>query len=821
MNKRTSRYKGKRKAHYYSLAGALNSLSPTFGENGIQQTGFGKGLGLNEDSIGLVGGLASATGGIANSAISGGLSSGAGNAITGIGSTVGSALSTVNPLLGGAVSLASNVLGGLTNAAFGSKMNNQKIAEVNTSNAAIANTQVDDSSNVSVLNQWAGQDWGSNFSQRDIGKDGWFSKKAKRKYQQLKREQELARAKAYNSYDNAIENADVNQDMLLMQNYAAYGGPLSSNGTIWDNGITFINNGGSHEANPYEGVQVGVDQQGVPNLVEEGEVIWNDYVFSERLKVPKAFKDKYKLKGKDAISFAEAAEKFAEESKERPNDPISKRGRDTMLSLLMDQQEEVRMKKQQRQAKAQFNSLSPEEQLGIMQMAQQNAMPAGPEEGMNNIEGYPMYNQGAPLMAAYGGELGNVFRGEGDKPNKMTRRYNLEWFKNKAKDLGFDLGDDFEVDPINYTANLDEFNKRYRDYQYQRARDTYIAGQRQSRINEAINSERYKRSDNGQNVYAAKYYGDAEAGKDYINAAGNRITSDEYSKLKKADQANYNYRQAVKGQFMRDYYGNIIYDYDNDVSNTYIPDNDTLAKDFKWDDKDALKVSYGPKELSGADNFLRYAPAIGSAIGFADSMFTKPDYTSSNILMDAAVREGTANPIGYNPVGNYMSYKPFDRNFYTNKLSAEAGATRRAILNSSSPSRNAALLAADFNAQGKLGDLARQAEEYNLAQRQKVEDFNRGTNITNSEMALKTAMANMEENRRAKAAYTNNLTKAIALREQEDQQLAASRNANFNNFITNLGQIGEEAYNRNMIEALIDRGTLRDLYERVKANGNH
>jgi hypothetical protein len=266
---------------------------------------------------------------------------------------------------------------------------------------------------------------------------------------------------------------------------------------------------------------------------------------------------------------------------------------------------------------------------------------------------------------------------------------------------------------------------------------------------------------------------------------------------------------------MRDYNNNIVYDYNNDVSNTYIDDT-ALEKGFKWDDKDALKVSYGPRELSGADNFLRYAPAIGSAIGFVDSMFTDPDYTSSNILMDAAVREGTANPIGYNPIGNYMSYRPFDRNFYTNKLNAEAGAARRAILNSSSPSRNAALLAADFNAQSKLGDLARQAEEYNLAQRQKVEEFNRGTNMTNSDMALKTAMANMEENRRAKTAYTNNLIKAIALREQEDQQLAASRNANFNNFITNLGQLGEEAYNRNMIEALADRGTIRDMF---KANG--
>lgn len=779
MNKRTSRYKGKRKAHYYSLAGALNSLSPTYGEDGIQQTGFGKSLGLTQDSAGLVGGLASAAGGIANSAISGGLSSGAGNAITGIGSTVGSALSTVNPLLGGAVTFASNVVGGLTNAAFGSKMNKQKIAEVEASNKALANTQVDDSSNTSILNQWAGQDWGSNFSQGDIGNDGWFSNKAKDKYRKLVEKQKQARNAAYLAYDNAITNADANQDALLLAGFHSHGGPLSSNGTIWDNGLTFINTGGTHEANPYEGVQVGVDQQGIPNLVEEGEVIWDDYVFSERLKVPKAFKDKYKLKGKDTISFAEAAEKFAEESKERPNDPISKRGRDTMLSLLMDQQEEVRMKKQQRQAKTQFNALSSEEQLGIMQMAQQNALPAGPEESMNNIEGYPIYNQEAPLMAAYGGELGNVFRGEGNKPNKMTRRYSLEWFKNKAKDLGFDLGDDFVFSPTDYTANLDRFNSIYRNSQRQKAYDTYLAGQRQNWINNEIASGRYKRGDNGQGIYAAKY-------KEGVN------------------------------QFERDDKGNIVYDYTTDVSDSWIPSEDVLGKDFKWDDRNALKISYGPRELSGADNFLRYAPVIGSAIGFADSMFTKPDYTSSNILMDAAVREGTANPIGYSPIGNYMSYRPFDRNFYANKLSAEAGATRRAILNSSSPSRNAALLAADFNAQGKLGDLARQAEEYNLAQRQKVEDFNRSTNITNSDMALRTAMANMEENRRAKTAYTNNLTRAIALREQEDQQLAASRNANFNNFIANLGQIGEEAYNRNMLEALIERGTVRDMY---KANG--
>ena len=59
-------------------------------------------------------------------------------------------------------------------------------------------------------------------------------------------------------------------------NYFAYGGDLSGD---WTNGVTIINEGGTHEQNPYEGVLVGVDAQGTPNLVEEGEVIFNDYVY--------------------------------------------------------------------------------------------------------------------------------------------------------------------------------------------------------------------------------------------------------------------------------------------------------------------------------------------------------------------------------------------------------------------------------------------------------------------------------------------------------------------------------------------------------------
>lgn len=64
------------------------------------------------------------------------------------------------------------------------------------------------------------------------------------------------------------------------------GGTLQAAGSNWGR-ATEINAGGTHEESPYNGVQVGVDPEGTPNLVEENEVIWNDYVFSNRIKVPK------------------------------------------------------------------------------------------------------------------------------------------------------------------------------------------------------------------------------------------------------------------------------------------------------------------------------------------------------------------------------------------------------------------------------------------------------------------------------------------------------------------------------------------------------
>lgn len=383
----------------------------------------------------------------------------------------------------------------------------------------------------------------------------------------------------------------------------AFGGNLSTNGADWDNGVIMIGNGGTHEENPMGGVQIGVDPQGIPNLVEEGEVIFNDYVFSDRIKVPKEVKEKYKIKGKD-ISFADAVKKVQKESEERPNDPISQRGLETTLMNLATEQESIREKR--------------------------------------NIRGYS-----------------NKFDGGGPKA------------------------------------------------------DTTI-------------------------------------------------------------------------------FGGII------------PEKEIIDTAFKLPDTiDYIDTPVVPKAIDEPKNYswLRYAPAVGNAIGVFQNIFSKPDYANADAILDAAINASNYTPVGFTPLGNYLKYKPFDRNYYTNKLNAQAGATRRAIMNTTSPARNAALLAADYNTQTALGDLYRQAEEYNLAQRQQVEAFNRATNQSNAEMGLKAAMANQEAALKAGNIRLQGTAQAMAMRNAIDAAREESLNASMSGLFESLGGIGKEAYNRNMISS--------------------
>ena len=211
--------------------------------------------------------------------------------------------------------------------------------------------------------------------------------------------------------------------------------------------------------------------------------------------------------------------------------------------------------------------------------------------------------------------------------------------------------------------------------------------------------------------------------------------------------------------------------------------------------------------------WLRYAPAVGAGIGVLTDAFgwtNKPDYGNADLVGSAV--DNLTN-VESTPIGNYLTYRPLDRNYYINKLNAQAGATRRAIVNQSGGNRATALaglLAADYNAQNTLGNLARQAEEYNFNQRKEVEAFNRGTNQFNSEMGLKAAIANKENDKLRLQARIQQ----AQLRDQADARSSAGRAANFTNLFNSLGDIGREEFSRNMIQ------TNPALYYSIDKDGN-
>lgn len=761
--------------HYYNWGGdfknALGGTKPfdlkgTF--SGGNVAGMLKG--------GLASGIGSAVGNIAGGAISGGLESGAGSAISNIGGTIGGAVSAVNPVLGGIISAGTGIIGGLTNRMFGSKLNKEKIAEVEGTNKAMNTVMVDNSSADSIEDQWANQDFGADFSKSDIGKDGLFSSKAKKKYRALKKQQGIARERALSAFENATEAADTQSDLNAMANFAAFGGPLgiwegygsgaigyelakenlgikalnaankgrltslpnsfespelntfakggkihikpskrgtftaaakrhgksvqsfasqvlankenyspamvkkanfarnaakwhsfggdlNTHGADFTNGQIIVGNGGTHEENPMEGVPMGMDAEGSPNLVEQGEVIFNDYVFSNRLFADGGLLESFNLpKSYDGHSFAAIAEKLGDESKERPNDPISKRGLLSSMSRLQQAQESVRQQTQEGQEGVQY---------------------------------------------AHGGKMGTLFDGFGNKSNNLKR---ANFFLEPTED-------NYSYNPFIDMAYTDPDKNTYGIYKY-----------------------RVGITPNGEFVETPKYMARAAA-----------------------KRAGYDV-----GSSLDDYNKNPI----------------------KVPEKKKSAVSRLLSNLDATD--LRYAPVIGAAIGLGQNLFSRPDYTSADAIFEAADQAGNYTPIGYTPIGNYLQYRPFDRNFYLNKLNAQAGATRRAIMNTTSPSRNAALLAVDYNAQGRLGDLARQAEEYNLAQRQAVETFNRGTNQANAEMGLKAAMANQEAALKARSSRLSGVAQAMAVRDAVDARRGASMSANLTNFFNSLGDIGRE-----------------------------
>lgn len=986
--------------------------------------GLGLGIGnIAKSGIGAVGG---AVGTIGNKLISGGLSSGAGNAISNIGGTIGSAVSAINPVVGGIVSAASGIIGGGVNALFGMKTDQKKL------NAANEGTNYLNSfkSNASSFDEIQGPNAVAKV--QNAYKGGLFRKgKARRQNAALRADRAQAESWANRSVDNNIDNiADTQMDNLLA-NYAAFGGPLGglpsqgtgaidynfmsdyliaknksaeaknkisanvfgnlpvtplstfalgggihikkshrglftkeakehsmgvqefashvlankdkyspevvkranfarnvtkfalggdmqTNGSDFSNGLLHIDAGLSHEENPYDGVQLGIDAQGKPNLVEEGETIFDDYVFSKRIKADAQTKKKFHV-GKNAdISYADLSKKLEKESAERPNDAISQAGLEKQMHDLANEQERQKSEMQAKEAQEVFASLPPDQQRAIMQqvaMEEQQAQQAAeqpveqqevnPQQTEQQSVNEQMMQQPVeqpiaeePQMNACGGKINKY-----DKGGDMKQRfYNL---LSPYVDGGIHTDSDFDkwllaqkLDRITDWDNIlsnkafmnavsaqnpalgDAISKGYDFGTYVPKTDNRLTfdfthggwgkedydawnGSTDAAWKEAVNKGLVKKGMNSEEIGKALSQTDAyRRGSDWLKAdESNRLNylqqilnSQDAPQAARDYAAKYVDANGWLKDAKRDYQtifedpngtgvrnthpgtywktpneilrgkqtGNYVVNDDGSIEEIYgnVPKDWTSAGNYSWqDDKSDYTYNYYKRPVASTDvtdnngdnqeeivpkhrnEKLRYAGLLGPLVGLGMQAMGigKPDYSR----MDAAVEAASGSPAlaSYKPIDNYLTYNPMDIWYEQNRIDANSRATDRAILNNASPigTKMAGLLANGYNSQIADGDLYRKALEYNDAKRQKVAEFNRGTDMYNADAFTKTSATNAEIANRQRQFKAQMQMDAARQRMAADAAWNQGIYGNVSGLFKGISDLGRENAQHNMI----------------------
>lgn len=222
-----------------------------------------------------------------------------------------------------------------------------------------------------------------------------------------------------------------------MGKFDTHGGYFSPQGYLR------VNKGGSHDENPNGGVQLGVDNQGIPNMLEENEPVYDDFVYSDNIRADAEMLKKHHIPEKfSGKLFSEIADSFVDEAAERPNDPVSNNGLNAMLVRLADAQEEQKQLQQQKELEEELSKMSPEELDALEKMlAQQEAeqeQQVSPEEAavmqeQQAVQQQQMMQQSQmPIMANGGfirrfgdGTPGTVVSEDGLLPEGTAMPFNV------------------------------------------------------------------------------------------------------------------------------------------------------------------------------------------------------------------------------------------------------------------------------------------------------------------------------------------------------------------------------------------------------------
>lgn len=698
----------------------------------------------------------------------------------------------------------------------------------------------------------------------------------------------------------------------------ALGGDIQTNGSDFSNGLMHIDAGGSHESSPYDGVQLGTDTQGKPNLVEEGETIFDDYVFSKRIKADAQTKKKFHV-GKNAdISYADLSKKLEKESAERPNDAISQAGLEKQMHDLADEQERQKSEMQTKEAQEVFASLPPNQQRAIMQQVAMEEQQAQQQQMGQPIEQQEVNSQQIkpqsvneqmmqqpveqtteePQMNACGGKINKY-----DKGGDMKQRfYNL---LSPYVDGGIHTDSDFDkwllaqkLDRITDWDNIlsnkafmdavsaqnpalgDAISKGYDFGTYVPkannkltfdfihggwGKEDYDAwdGSTDAAWKEAVNKGLVKKGMNSEEIGKALSQTDAyRRGSDWLKTdENNRLTylqqilnSQDAPQAARDYAARYVDANGWLKDAKRDYQtifedpngtgvrnthpgtywktpneilrgkqtGNYVVNDDGSIEEIYgnVPKDWTSAGNYSWqDDKSDYTYNYYKRPVASTDvtdnngdnqeeivpkhknEKLRYAGLLGPLVGLGMQAMGigKPDYSR----MDAAVEAASGAPAlaSYKPIGNYLTYNPMDIWYEQNKMDANSRATDRAILNNASPigTKMAGLLANGYNSQIADGDLYRKALEYNDAKRQKVAEFNRGTDMYNADAFTKTSATNAEIANRQRQFKAQMQMDAARQRMAADAAWNQGIYGNVSGLFKGISDLGRENAQHNMI----------------------
>lgn len=118
-------------------------------------------------------------------------------------------------------------IGDIFNTVLGSKLNKENIAKFEKQNTMQGKSAFGASSDAEVLSNFANASALGDVAKKDVGSDGWFSRKAKKKTNAINATRQVSNAHNFAALNDSVSQLDFNKDFNLVSNFAAHGGPIN------------------------------------------------------------------------------------------------------------------------------------------------------------------------------------------------------------------------------------------------------------------------------------------------------------------------------------------------------------------------------------------------------------------------------------------------------------------------------------------------------------------------------------------------------------------------------------------------------------------